>query len=84
MFEDETVDVACPQCGQKNSVLVRDFEANAEVHLTCQSCGVAVKIEAQEFRQRLDLVRKELEQIQIEAKRAGRAGRRPRKDDFQI
>ncbi len=85
MFEDETVDIACPKCGQKNAILVREFEASPEAHLTCQNCGVVVKVEAQEFRQRLDLVRKELEDIQLEARRAAkRTGRRPRKDDFQI
>ncbi len=85
MFEDETVDIACPKCGQKNSILVRDFETSPEAHLTCQSCGVVVKIEAQEFRQRLDLVRKELEEIQLAARRATKRNvRRPRKDDFQI
>lgn len=83
MFEDETVDIACPNCGQKNSILVRDFEASSEARVSCHHCGVVVKIEAEEFRQRLDLLRKELEEIQLEARRASRS-RRPRKDDFQI
>jgi transcription initiation factor TFIIIB Brf1 subunit/transcription initiation factor TFIIB len=83
MFEDETVDIACPNCGQKNSVLVRDFEMSAEAHVSCHHCGVMVKIEAEEFRRRLGLMRKELEEIQREARRATK-GRRPRKDDFQI
>jgi transcription elongation factor Elf1 len=83
MFEDETVDIACPNCGQKNSILVRDFEASAEAHVSCHHCGVMVRVEAKEFRQRLDDVRKELEEIQLEARRAIK-GRRPRKDDFQI
>jgi hypothetical protein len=42
-----------------------------------------VKVEAEEFRQRLALVRKELEEIQLEARRATKS-RRQRKDDFQI
>ena len=84
MFEDETVDVSCPKCGQTNSLLVRDFEASSEVHLTCQACGAAVRVEAEEFQRQLDLVRKELEEIQLEAKRAGRSIPRRRKDDFQI
>ena len=82
MFEDETVDITCPNCNQKNSILVRDFEASAEARISCHHCGVMVKVEAEEFRQRLALVRKELEEIQLEARRATR--RRPRKDDFQI
>jgi hypothetical protein len=82
MFEDETVDITCPNCNQKNSILVRDFEASAEARIRCRHCGVMVKVEAEEFRQRLTLVRKELEEIQLEARRANR--RRPRKDDFQI
>jgi transposase-like protein len=83
MFEDETVDIACPNCGQKNSVLVRDFEMSAEAHVSCHHCGVTVKIEAEEFRRRLALMRKELEEIQREARRVTKS-RRPRKDDFQI
>lgn len=85
MFEDETVDIACPGCGHKNSILVHDFEASPEAHLTCQGCGAGIRIEANEFRQRLDLVRKELEDLQLEAGREGRKkARRTRKDDFQI
>ena len=83
MFEDETVDIACPKCGQKNSILVRDFEASAEARVSCHHCGIMVRVEAEEFRQRLALVRTELEEIQLEARRATK-NRRPRKDDFQI
>jgi transposase-like protein len=83
MFEDETVDLACPNCGQKNSILVREFETSSETRLSCHHCGVTFKVEAEEFRHRLALVRKELEEIQLEARRAGK-NRRPRKDDFQI
>lgn len=83
MFEDETIDIACPNCGRKNAILVRDFEASSEARVTCQHCGVIVKIEADEFRRRLTVVRKELEEIQLEARRAGKS-RRLRKDDFQI
>jgi hypothetical protein len=42
-----------------------------------------VRVEAGEFRERLALVRKELEEIEVQARRTGK-GRRPRKDDFQI
>jgi hypothetical protein len=83
MFEDETVDIACPNCGQKNSILVRDFEASSEARVGCHHCGVIVKVEAEEFRRRLALVRKELEEIQREAHRVDK-NRRPRKHDFQI
>jgi uncharacterized Zn finger protein len=83
MFEDETIDIACPNCGQKNSILVRDFEVSAEAHVSCHHCGVMVKIEAEEFQQRLALMRQELEEIQRAARRAPKS-RRPRKDDFQI
>jgi hypothetical protein len=83
MFEDETVDITCPNCGQKNTILVRDFEANSEARVSCHHCRVMVKIEAEEFRRRLAFVRKELEEIQLEARRSGKS-RRPRKHDFQI
>ena len=83
MFEDETVDITCPNCNKINSILVREFEASAEAHITCQHCAVLVKVEAEEFRRRLALVRKELEELQVEARRATKSHRR-RKDDFQI
>jgi len=83
MFDDETVDIACPNCGQKNSIPVRDFEASPEARVSCCHCGAIVKVEAEEFRARLAQVRKELEEIQLEARRVSRT-RRPRKDDFQI
>jgi transcription initiation factor IIE alpha subunit len=85
MFEDDTIDIACPNCGRKRSILVREFEEAAESHFTCDGCGVGVKIEGDEFRQRLDQVRKELEQLKREAgKKAKRNPARPRKGDFQI
>ena len=83
MFEDETVDIVCPNCGQKNSILVRDVETSPEAHVRCQHCKVMVRVEAVEFRERLADVRKELEEIQLEARRAANKGR-PRKNDFQI
>ncbi len=85
MFEDETIDVACPKCGHKNSILVREFEENAQTHFVCEKCRARVRIEAAEFKQRLDQVRQEVESLEREAARdARRPSRRPRKGDFQI
>ncbi len=84
MFEDETVDVACPKCGHLNSILVHEFEENAETHFVCGRCKAGVQIEANEFRQRLDQVRDELEELEREAERGERKSKRPRKGDFQI
>jgi peptide subunit release factor 1 (eRF1) len=84
MFEDETVDIACPKCGHKNPILVREFEQNAPAHFACAGCGVGLKIDADEFRGRLEQVRKELEELEREADEARRKTRRPRKGDFQI
>ncbi|MBF6561309.1 MAG: hypothetical protein IVW56_13565 [Candidatus Binataceae bacterium] len=85
MFEDESVDVACPQCGQRNSLLVRALEEQAEIHFVCVKCGAGVKLEANEFRARLDAVRAELHDLEREAARGPAAkSRRPRKDDFNI
>jgi len=85
MFEDETVDVACPKCGFKNSILVRELEASAETHFVCQKCQVGVRIEADEFKHRLDEVLKEVEDLEREASRdAKRPSKRARKGDFQI
>lgn len=85
MFEDDTVDIACPKCGHKNSILVREFEENARTQFVCKNCQVGVKIEAQEFRQRLDQVLKEVRDLEREAARdSKRPAKRPRKGDFQI
>ncbi len=81
MFEDDTVDIACPKCGHKNSILVREFKESAQTHFVCQACHVGVRIEAEEFRQRLDQVLKEVQDLEREAKRPAK---RPRKGDFQI
>jgi transposase-like protein len=85
MFEDETIDVACPKCGHKNSILVREFEESAETHFVCEGCKVGVRIEANEFRHRLEQVRAELEDLEREAARdVKQKAKRPRKGDFQI
>ena len=85
MFEDQTVDILCPNCGHVNPVPVRDFEEHTESHLVCASCKAGVKIEAQEFSQRLEEVRKELEELEFEATReSAQKIKRPRKGDFQI
>jgi DNA-directed RNA polymerase subunit RPC12/RpoP len=85
MFEDDTVDIACPKCGHKNSILVREFEESAETHFICSNCQVGVKIKAEEFRQRLDQVIKEVQDLEREAARESkRPAKRPRKGDFQI
>ena len=84
MFEDETVDVACPKCGFKNSLLVRDLERNSETHIVCQGCKVGVKVEALEFQQRLNQINEEVESMQVEARHAGKKSISPRKGNFQI
>ena len=84
MFEDETVDVACPKCGHLNSILVHEFEESAETHFVCVGCNVGVRIEAKEFRQRLGQVRDELAELERGAARDAMKGKRPKKDDFEI
>ena len=85
MFEDETVDIVCHQCGHRNSVLVREVEAKTESHIVCAGCKVGVRIEAGEFQRRLDQVRKELEDMQREAHRdSGKPNPQRTKDDYQI
>jgi len=85
MFEDETIDIACPKCGHMNSILVHEFEENAKTHFVCEGCKAGVRIEAQHFHDRLAEVRRELAELERHA--AGGAKpkpARPRKDDFQI
>lgn len=85
MFEDETIDVECPSCGHKNSILVREFEESAETHFVCVGCKAGVKIEANEFRHRLEQVREELEELERQAALETKPKtKRPRKGDFQI
>jgi hypothetical protein len=85
MFEDETIDIACPKCGHRNPILVREFENSPEIHFACVNCKAGVKVEAKEFRQRLDEVLKEVQELEREAaKDSRRPAKRPRKGDFQI
>lgn len=84
MFEDQTVDLACPKCGHLNTILVRDFEENAETHFVCEGCKTGVKVEGSQFHDRLAEISKELEELEREAARGSRPARRPRKGDFQI
>lgn len=84
MFEDETIDIACPKCGFKNSLLVREIEQHAETHIVCQGCHVGVKVEASEFQHRLNEINDEVEAMQVEARQADKKGPKPRKGDFQI
>lgn len=82
MFEDETIDIACPKCGFKNSLLVRELEQTSETHIVCQGCKVGVIVEASEFRHRLDEINDEVEAMEVEARHA--KSPKPRKGDFQI
>ena len=82
MFEDETVDIACPKCGFMNSLLVKEIEAHGETHIVCQGCKVGVKVEASEFQHRLHEIDDEVEAMQAEARQA--KSPKPRKGDFQI
>jgi transcription elongation factor Elf1 len=85
MFEDETVDIHCPKCGHRNSLLVREVETKTESHIVCAGCKAGIKIEAKEFHQRLDQVRKELENIEREAHSQSQQPKpRQAKDDYQI
>jgi hypothetical protein len=82
MFEDETISIACPQCGFKNSLLVRELEHTAETRIACQGCQAGIKVEASEFQQRLNEINDELETMGVEARR--KSLNRTRKGDFQI
>jgi transposase-like protein len=85
MFDDETLDVACPKCGHSNPIPVREFEESSEAHFICKSCKVGFKVEAKEFRDRLGQIRKELDELEHDAAReAKRKPSRPRKGNFQI
>ena len=82
MFEDETIDIACPKCGYKNSLLVRELEQTSETHIVCQGCRVGVKLEAAEFRKRLSEINDEIEAMEVRARQAKTP--KPRKGNFQI
>ncbi|HUO05099.1 MAG TPA: hypothetical protein VMU16_07880 [Candidatus Binataceae bacterium] len=84
MYEDESIDVACPRCGHMNPILVREFEQAAEVHFVCSGCKAGVKVEAEQFRKQLEAVEDELKKLEREAAADTRKTKRPRKDDFQI
>ena len=85
MFEDETISIACPQCGFKNSPLVRQFEETSETRIVCQGCRVGIKVEASEFQRRLNQISTEVEIMSLEARQARRKSlSRIRKGDYQI
>jgi len=84
MFEDETLDLPCPKCGHLNSILVHEFEAAAETHFVCVGCKAGVRIEAQEFHDRLGKVRDELAELERDAARQAMRGAPPKKGDFEI
>lgn len=83
MFEDETIDIACPECGHANTLLVRELEQHAQWHFTCEGCKAAVHVDASKFQDRLDAIKREVENLQRAAKRASQPRRKP-KGDFQI
>lgn len=82
MFEDETVNIACPKCGFKNTLLVQELEHTSETHIVCQGCHVGVKVEAAEFQHRLSEINDEVEAMELQARQARTP--KPRKGDFQI
>jgi hypothetical protein len=83
MFEDETISIAGPQCGFRNSLLVRELEQTSETRIACQGCRVGIKVE--EFQRRLNQISNELETMSLEARQARRKSlNRIRKGDFQI
>jgi len=85
MFEDEAIAIACPQCGFKNSLLVRELEQTSETRIACQGCRVGIRLEASEFQRRLNQISHELETMRLEARQARRRSlNRIRKGDFQI
>jgi transposase-like protein len=84
MFEDETIDIECPKCRHKNSILVRDFEQSAESHFVCEGCKSRIKVESTAFHDRLAELKKEVDDLEREAAQDVNKSRRPRKDDFQI
>jgi hypothetical protein len=63
---------------------VHEFEEHAETHFVCIGCKVGVRVEANEFRQRLSQVRDELKELERGAAREAKKGRLPKKGGFQI
>lgn len=84
MFEDETIDIACPECGHTNTLLVRDLEQHPECHFVCEGCKAGVKIDASEFQSRLEAIRAEVENLERSAEQASKRKARKVKGDFQI
>jgi len=82
MFEDETIDVACPKCGFKNTLLVQELEHASEAHFECHGCKARVKLDTSAFRHRLSEINEEVEKLETVARQQNKP--KPRKGDFQI
>ncbi len=84
MFDDETVSLACPSCGHKNPILIRDAESAALTTFVCGGCRKILKIDLEGFHRHLDHVRAELDKIQNDAAAAKKRQGPGSSDDYQI
>jgi len=84
MFEDETVAIACPNCGHKNALLVKEAETVPEAEVICVHCHQTIKIELEGLHRHLDEVRAELDAIQRDAVAPKKKPGSSSKDDYQI
>ena len=84
MFDDETISIACAQCGYKNELCVREFERADVIRVRCDGCRVGLRIEAHGFREQLDRIAAELEAMRVSTREARRRRIRRGAIDFQI
>ncbi len=61
IFDDQTLDIPCPHCGQKSTERVARLKENPT--LTCTGCGNHIKIDADELRNATDALQKQLDAI---------------------
>jgi formate dehydrogenase maturation protein FdhE len=84
MFDDETIRIACPQCGYKNQLRVREFERADVIRARCDGCRARLKIEARGFREHLERIASELEAMRLSTRESRRRKVRSGAIDFQI
>lgn len=62
MFDGD-LDIPCPECGHKTPVAIRELETNPDPHIVCGGCRKTIRINADDFRDKMKDVRKSIDDL---------------------